>query len=171
MAYYLLKRIFHYQPKIEDFIPAAKKELKEKIIKAIDPNFKYTAHPELLKTEYWNGQFHRKADNFYLRDRLFGRIGQIYFESLFAYVSIEVKKTDSDGHSYMSHETIFRGFFMSANYPKKFKGEIIISPDNNESVWGTYISRKLQARNKKLGKLIYLENPEFERHFKVYCNP
>ena len=63
--------------------------------------------------------------------------------------------------------TIFKGLFFIGDFNKDFAGQTVVLPDTAEKLFGR-IGQKLQSLNIFRGKLIKLEDPEFERAFAVY---
>lgn len=59
--------------------------------------------------------------------------------------------------------TVFQGIFMIVDFHKHFRCSVTIEPDFAEAVFG-FLGRSLQGLS---GNLIRLENPAFERAFKV----
>ncbi len=65
--------------------------------------------------------------------------------------------------------TIFQGVFMYADSNKNFAGRTYILPDVSERFLGSF-GKWLQRNIGDLrGKIVYLENPEFEKQFAVYA--
>jgi hypothetical protein len=55
-----------------------------------------------------------------------------------------------------------------ADFNKNFITSLVILPDRVEKRFGKLWGSRIQSWNKKRGKLIKLENPEFEKYFVVY---
>lgn len=66
-------------------------------------------------------------------------------------------------------KTIFHGVFFVAEFNRHLSHETILLPDGLESTLGS-LGRGLQKLNsQQSGKLIRLENPQFEQYFAVYA--
>jgi hypothetical protein len=75
----------------------------------------------------------------------------------------EESRKDSKGNRRTYWVTVFKGIFLMADFPKHFQGQVIIEPDVAEATFG-WLGRKLQGMS---SDLVRLENPEFEKAFKV----
>jgi hypothetical protein len=78
---------------------------------------------------------------------------------------------DSKGNRREYWVTIFRGLFISADFHKHFHGITLVLPDTEQSWLGGF-GQWLQSISAKLGnqpgELVKMEDPEFERLFKVF---
>jgi hypothetical protein len=78
---------------------------------------------------------------------------------------------DSKGRRREHWVTIFRGLFISADFHKHFHGVTLVLPDTEQSWLGGF-GQWLQSISAKLGnqpgELVKMEDPEFERLFKVF---
>ncbi|HPF93146.1 MAG TPA: DUF3137 domain-containing protein, partial [Tenuifilaceae bacterium] len=72
---------------------------------------------------------------------------------------------DKDGKRKETWHTIFKGLFFHADFNKEIMGKTYIEPDTAERLLGKF-GQSLQVSSK--GKLVKLENPEFEKIFAVY---
>ena len=67
------------------------------------------------------------------------------------------------------YRVIWSGLFIVADFNKSFDGHIFVLPDSTEKLLGSLLGRALQNLPfRRAGKLIQMENPRFEEHFKVY---
>jgi hypothetical protein len=73
---------------------------------------------------------------------------------------------DKDGKTKETWHTVFKGLFFHADFNKEIKGKTYIEPDTAERLFGKF-GQSLQTSPK--GKLVKLENPEFEKIFAVYA--
>lgn len=67
-----------------------------------------------------------------------------------------------------SDTTIFEGLYIVAEFNKDFKTKTMVQEDVLES-WFGYFGQSVQDLF-SFGKLVKLENPEFEKHFAVYAD-
>jgi len=62
------------------------------------------------------------------------------------------------------------GIYLVADFNKSFEGRVFVLPDKTERLLGSLVGRALQSLPlRRGGQLVHLENPSFERHFKVYA--
>jgi hypothetical protein len=64
---------------------------------------------------------------------------------------------------------VFSGLFAVAEFPKRVRGATYVFPDRAERVLGE-AARFVQAADGRYGALVHVEDPEFERLFKVYAD-
>ncbi len=68
-----------------------------------------------------------------------------------------------------SDRLVWSGLHLVADFNKSFEGRIFVLPDKTERLLGSLFGRALQSLPfRKAGRLIHMESPAFERHFKVY---
>lgn len=68
-----------------------------------------------------------------------------------------------------SPSAVFRGLFVVAEFPKRARGTTYVFPDRTERLLGE-AARLFQAADRRYGGLVHLEDPVFERQFKVYSD-
>ncbi len=88
----------------------------------------------------------------------------------FSEMKAEYKTTrrDSKGNTRTSYHTFFDGLFMIADFHKHFRSSVLVLPDVAERSFGL-LGKKLQGfRPFPEQKLVYLEDPEFEKNFVCY---
>lgn len=79
-------------------------------------------------------------------------------------------KKDDSGNELHERKDIFTGLFLVSEFNKPFEEITFILPDHEEIILG-FLSKTFQRLGKRDGlELIKLENPEFEKHFKVYSS-
>ncbi len=122
--------------------------------------------PESMVPQYSfeaGGLFSSRIDRYNGEDCFRGRCAatELMFSEL--HVEREDTSTDSDGHRKSHWVTVFKGIYMVADFNKEFSCRMKIVPDVAEATFG-WIGRKLQGIS---GDLVRLENPEFEKAFKV----
>ena len=103
-----------------------------------------------------------KHDRFGSCDLVEGKHGATAFR--FSEVRLR-KKVRKD-----QYEVVWSGLFIEADFNKSFDGRIFVLPDASEKLLGSMLARTLQRLPFiREGKLIHMENPRFERHFRVYA--
>jgi uncharacterized protein DUF3137 len=150
---------------------AYKKEFKEKVVKEIvvliNPEWKYDAEGSISREEYNASKlFIKGVDKYEGDDMVTGTIEKTSFRM--SDLHTQYKKTSSSGKKGKSEtlHTIFRGLFAVIDFNKEIKGETLVLPDTAENLFGSF-GTKLQSMSSR-GKLIKLENIEFEQYFVVY---
>lgn len=110
-----------------------------------------------------SGLFNSRIDRYDGEDCFSGKAGET--EILLSELHVQRKdtSTDSKGRTQTTWVTVFRGIYLIADFHKHFRCEVRIEPDVAEANFG-WLGRKLQGFS---SDLIRLENPEFERAFKV----
>jgi hypothetical protein len=110
--------------------------------------------------------FDSRIDRYNGQDCFKGRVGatDIFFSELL--VERKETRTDSKGHSSTHWVTVFKGIYLVADFHKDFQCRVQIMPDIAEATFG-WLGRKFQGLS---SELVRLENPEFERAFKVSSN-
>jgi hypothetical protein len=66
------------------------------------------------------------------------------------------------------YQTIFNGLFIEIDFPKRIEAETYIYSDATEAIIGKWLGDFFQSLNFGRGELIKLENPDFEKMFRVH---
>ncbi|GBC93825.1 hypothetical protein HRbin15_02327 [bacterium HR15] len=115
--------------------------------------------------------FQRDPDRYRGEDLIEGRVGQTTLRLSEVHAEYEIEHYDSKGNRYTTWHTLFRGLFIVADFNKHFHGITLVLPDVEQSLLG-WFGQTLQGLSAKLGmqpgELVKLEDPDFERAFKVY---
>lgn len=155
---------------IQKFKAAYKSKVVSAIVSNISPGLYYDAELEITRQEFRVSQLYSTyPDRYDGEDLIQGR----YKKTDFRLSEIHAeerrhRKTKNGTQTY--YVTIFQGLFLIADFHKDFRGRTFVFPDNSEGVFGNWLSKKLQYFSGGRGDLVYLEDPEFERHFKVYSD-
>ncbi len=89
-----------------------------------------------------------------------------YHSTAFRFCELRLVETKKDAPD----EVVWSGLYIVADFNKSFEGRMFVLPDRTERLLGSLFGRALQSLPfRKEGKLIHLESPRFERHFKVYA--
>ncbi|MCC8152786.1 MAG: DUF3137 domain-containing protein, partial [Tannerellaceae bacterium] len=115
----------------------------------------YSPTEGIQESTFLKSNLYQTPDRYNSEDLIKGKIGQTSI--LFSEVHAEEKyqTTDSKGNTKTHWRDIFRGFMFVADFPKEFEVPITIK------------RKKLFASKKNR---VFLEDPEFEKCFNVYCN-
>ncbi len=114
------------------------------------------------------GLFPSSYDRATAEDRCEGVVGETKFE-LLEIDTFKVEKTkNSKGQTQTRYIPIFQGLLLKADFNKNFQGHTTIETDESEERFG-FLARGAQRMMSSMSqlKLIELENPQFEAHFKV----
>jgi hypothetical protein len=143
-----------------------------RLVKFVSPELEY--HPERFISEAEFRQsllFQREPDRYRGEDLIEGRVGQTALRLSEVHAEYETEHYDSKGNRYTTWHTLFRGLFIIADFNKHFSGVTLVLPDVEEKLLG-WLGQTLQSWGAKLGmqpgELVKLEDPVFERAFKVY---
>jgi len=136
------------------------------LIRAIDPNLNYSKEAFISRDKYMASIiFPTYPDVYKGEDYVWGMVDKTMIE--FSELHTEYKTHDSKGRT--EYHTIFKGLFMIADFNKDFKGRTIVLPDYTEKTFG-FIAKFFQKMNYGRDQLVYMEDPVFEKEFKVYSN-
>lgn len=143
-----------------------KNEVVREIVKAIDPSWEYDPNQCIASNEYHSSDLFRKSVDRYKGDDLIcGKIDKTDFRCSELHTEYKTVTYDKDGKRKETWHTIFKGLFFHADFNKEIMGKTYIEPDTAERLLGKF-GQSLQVSSK--GKLVKLENPEFEKIFAVY---
>jgi len=145
------------------YVTEFKSVVMRKIIHFIDEGLSYSQEGYIPKSTFMLSKiFTRKPNRYKGDDLVFGKVGEtkIKFSELNA-----VHESGSGKNK--SRYTVFKGLFFIGDFNKHFAGQTVVLPDTAEKLFG-WVGQKLQSLNVFRGKLVKLEDPEFERHFVVY---
>lgn len=139
------------------------------LVKFVDAGLEYRSQEQITQEEYSASRiFLQHVDRYNGDDLVTGKLDktQIRFSELHSEYKTET--VDSKGRRHTQWHTIFKGLFFIADFNKDFKGCTVVLPDTAEKLFGGFLGGMLQKMNMSRGKLIKLEDPEFEKNFAVY---
>lgn len=141
-----------------------KAEVFAEAVKHAAPGMEYFPASSLPQGSFEaGGLFNSRIDRYSGEDCFRGKTGatDLIFSEL--HVQRRETRTDSKGRTTTHYVTVFKGIYLIADFHKEFACRVKIVPDVAEATFG-WIGRKLQGVS---GNLVRLENPEFEKAFKV----
>ncbi len=139
----------------------------KEIIQLINPEWSYEPNGRISESNYRNSNlFPSHYDRYKGDDLVSGIIEKTDFRFSELHTEYKTVTTDKDGKRTEQWHTIFKGLFAHADFNKEIKGETLVLPDTAEKLFGNF-GKKLQSASGR-GKLIKLENTEFEKQFVVY---
>ncbi len=143
-----------------------KNEVVREIVKAIDPDWYYEPDLYIGQNEYYQSDlFRQRFDRYKGDDLISGEIEKTDFRCSELHAEYKEVTTDKDGKRQERWITIFKGLFFHADFNKHIQANTYIEPDTAERLFGKF-GQKFQMSSK--GKLVKLENIEFEKIFAVY---
>ena len=149
---------------VEDF----KGRIIGKLVGFIDESLSYTQQACIPQATYMSSRiFRHRPDRYKGDDYVTGKVGATKIEFSEIHSEYKTTTTDSKGRTRTHWHTIFKGLFFIGDFNKHFSGETVVLPDTAERLFGR-IGQKLQSLNTFRGRLIKLEDPEFEKLFVVY---
>lgn len=136
---------------------------------ALHPDLRYDQASGIPKSLFEASKlFSYRPDRYHAEDGFYGRIGETDVMFSEVHAEYESRSTDSEGRTTTSYVTFFDGLFLTADFHKDFGGRMRVLPDQAESLLGR-LGKKLQAfRPFSDEKLVYVEDPVFEKHFVIY---
>jgi len=163
-----------YSTKASEWRNTFKHRVMTRLVKLFHPSLNYYPNRAIAKQEYRLSMlFHNSPDPDRYR-------GEDYIEGVIDKTDIRLSELhteyrqvtyDSKGNRREYWVTIFRGLFISADFHKHFHGITLVLPDTEQS-WLGGLGQWLQSISAKLGnqpgELVKMEDPEFERLFKVF---
>ncbi len=158
---------FHGKGKKDHYTEIYKREVVSKIVSVFNSEWTYYAHKSISPEEYYASDLFRKSYDRYKGDDLItGTIDKTNFRCSELHTEYKTTTTDSKGRTRTQWHTIFKGLFFHADFNKHFSGKTYVTPDFMEN-WLGKLGQKFQNIGGK-GKLVKLENPEFEKLFVVH---
>lgn len=144
-----------------------KKRIIARIANFVDEGLTYTPEATVPRSEFVKSEiFPLSCDKYDGEDHFRGKFGKTDIE--FSEVVAKHRNTSGSGSNKKdNYSIIFRGLFIIADFNKHFKTHTVVLPDTAERLFGKF-GQKLQTLNLTRGKLIRLEDPEFEKEFCVY---
>lgn len=139
-----------------------KLEVIERLVQFVSSDLHYAPNSGIGEQAYRQSQlFPQSHDRFRQEDLISGLTGKTQLRV--SEVHSEYKTRDSKGRT--SWHTIFKGLFFVLDFPKRFHGTTLVLPDGTSWLGG--LGESLQKWDSR-GQLVKLEDPEFERIFRVY---
>jgi len=153
--------------KMEAYRLTYKGQVVAEVIRLIDDSWSYSSETCIPKADYMRSKiFTHRPDRYNGDDYVKGTIDKTDFEFSELHSEYKTTSTDSKGNTRTEWHTIFKGLFFHADFNKEIKGETFVLPDTAEKLFGKF-GQRFQKMSSK-GKLIKLENQEFEKEFVVY---
>lgn len=144
-----------------------KTNVVQAIVHLINPEWHYNPNSHIPLDVYQRSKlFTKGVDRYKGDDLVHGVIEKTDFQFSELHSEYKTETRDKNGRKQTSWHTIFKGLFAHLDFNKEIKGETLVLPDTAESLLGSF-GKKLQSMSGR-GKLINMENVEFEKLFVVY---
>ena len=142
-----------------------KQDVVKAIVELINPDWRYESEGRISETDYRKSQlFNTSWDKYEGDDLVTGVIEKTDFQ--FSELHTQYKTyTTKDGKTEEEWHTIFKGLFAHADFNKEIKGRTFVLPEHAKKDFRKYM---LNEKDGGETKLVKLENPVFEKIFKVF---
>ncbi len=155
LAFFIIYRIHN-----QDYRRFFKENIFTKIIHFVNPAYKYEAQKFVPLVHFQKcGLFLDTPSSYTGDDLVSGIIDKTPF--MFSELKVRTKRGSGDDEKIV---TLFKGLFFVIEFNKKLNESSFVIPEKTH----TSMFGKEKSEVKEYGKLIKLENPEFEKIFSVY---
>lgn len=129
----------------------------------------YQAKPGLSEGEFIAANLFSRPDRYNSEDLIQGHVGATRLRMSEVHAEERYQTTDSEGRSRTEYRDIFKGMMFIFDFNKSFVGQTYIMPEDLTGSLGALgkMFQKMGAKMSGRGQLVQLEDPEFERLFKV----
>ncbi len=147
-------------------VSEVKRAFLERAIEFHDASFEYRPDTCIPRQAFESGRLFERdgsIDRYAGEDLVCGKVGATSFR----FSEVRTARRRGRGKQ-VKWETVFSGLYLIADFNKHFEHPIFVLPDATEKHLGL-AARALQSLpGRGLGRLLHLEDPNFERCFKVY---
>ncbi len=144
-----------------------KSKIIEELVKLIGPTWHFDHETHLNENRIF-------VSNIFDEHKIDRVTGDDYMEGVINGVSFKASEIKIEQRVQTNKKTkfttIFRGLFMEVELPKIPKTETYIFSDMTEQVIGKWLGDMIQGLNFGRGELVKLENPDFEKSFRVHSD-
>lgn len=145
------------------FRDSFKERVMTPVCKRFFPELSYASDGQIAKNFYDESELFRKELNTYTGNDLFkGTLGEVDFQ----FSELLCQYTSGSGKNRQTH-TVFKGFFFVGEFHRDIFFRTKIEPDFAENILGVLGRGMQRIISTEAEKLVDLENPEFEKLFKV----
>ena len=154
---------FMTKKEVDAFRRLYKSTVVGEVIQRTHPELHYSPDSGVSESMFCSSNLFSSPDRYSSEDGISGKIGDT--DVWFSEVHAEEKRRSKNRTYYVD---IFDGIFMVADFHKHFRSTVRVVPDTAEKLFG-FLGKALQSfRPLSSEKLVYLEDPEFEKEFAVY---
>jgi hypothetical protein len=160
--------VLSYWLSLRDYAWGFKREVVGRVVSFLEPGLSYRQDVGVSQATFRSGRlFEHDIDRYKREDGVTGTVGRT--EVFFSEVHAEYYSRGSKGEKHW--HTLFKGLYFTADFNKHFRSKTVVVPDVAERVLGGWLGNLFQKINfSRSGKLVKLENPDFERHYVVYAD-
>ena len=143
-----------------------KQNVVREIVRMINPSWQYNSEGRISESDYDRSQlFNTRLDRYEGDDLVEGQIEKTDFIFSELHTQYKTTKTNSDGKTETEWHTVFKGLFAHADFNKQIKGRTFVLPEHASKQFNKF---GMSVNDGGKTELVKLENPEFEKIFKVY---
>jgi len=147
-----------------DYIQEFKEQVIHPLVVGINETFIYRATQAIPRFVFNKSRLFGYYTDYRGDDLIKGNFEEVDF--MFSELHVHEKR--SNGKQTVIID-VFQGIFAEFDFNKAFESTLLIYPDSAEKYFGN-LGKWLQSMNFTKDDLVYLDNPEFEKHFVVYGN-
>lgn len=147
-------------------VSEVKRQFLERAIEFHDPSFDYEPTACIPRADFVASRLFQQdgtPDRYAGEDLVRGKVGATSFR----FSELRVARKKGSGKN-VSYEPIFSGLYLVADFNKHFEHPVYVLPDRMEKHLGLAARAWQSLPGRGLGRLLQLEDPTFERYFKVY---
>jgi hypothetical protein len=137
------------------------------------PAFNFDPQKGISQNSYNQSRlFLKRVDRFKSEDHFVGKHGETQIEFSEIHAEYKTEHRNRKGQKRTHWHTIFKGIFLRADFNKKIQSATFVFPDFASNVVGEILGEKLNSifGDGNHGEIIKLENPIFEKNFRVYSH-
>ncbi|MDF1658983.1 MAG: DUF3137 domain-containing protein [Verrucomicrobiales bacterium] len=147
-----------------------KKTVIPALLSSIDSSLTHSAERGIPSSSFVESElFRTRPDRYTTEDLIEGRYGKTYLQLAEVNAQQRQTSTDSKGRTTTRYVTFFDGLFLIADFHKHFHGRTFVFPDKAEKSFGGFARFFQKMGGRSQTDLIQMDDPEFERDFKVYA--
>jgi hypothetical protein len=157
---------------VRRFRATFKERVMGPLVQSVGEGLSFHAAGSISESEFMAcGLFQQSPDRYHGEDLVQGKSGVTAFRFSEVHAEYRTESTDSKGNPRTEWHDIFRGVFFVADFNKSFQGTTHVVPDAAER-WLGQLGKTLQSWGSALSslKLVRLEDPDFEKVFKVMAS-
>ena len=132
-------------------------------------NLTYQDAPGLSEGDFIAANLFSRPDRYNSEDLIQGHVGATRLRMSEVHAEERYQTTDSEGRSRTEYRDIFKGMMFIFDFNKSFAGQTYVMPEDITGSLGNFgkMFQRMGAKMTGRGQLVQLEDPEFERLFKV----
>lgn len=157
---------FSSMPKLKkEYRAIYKQDVVRAIVSMINPDWIYDPVGRISSNDYRKSQlFITPLDKYEGDDLVKGNIEKTDFEFSELHTRYKTYSTDNDGNKEEKWHTVFKGLFAHADFNKEINGRTFVLPERALKDFNKHGMKGDFGKT----KIVKLENPEFEKIFKVF---